>query len=57
MPIWLRKFTFHKLKEHYEEKTSSSKNDLSSQTQQIKEGKVQLPDHFKGKLDRKAPKY
>ena len=57
MPIWLRKFTFYKMKEHYEEKNSNSNNDLSSQTQQIKDGKIQLPEHFKGKLDKKVPKY
>ena len=45
------------MKEHYEEKNKNSNNDLASQTNQIKEGKIQLPDHFKGKLDRKAPKY
>ena len=45
------------MKEHYEEKDKNSGNDLASQTNQIKEGKIQLPDHFKGKLDRKAPKY
>jgi hypothetical protein len=27
MPIWLRKFTFHKLREHYEDKNSKSQND------------------------------
>ena len=57
MPIWLRKFTFHKLKEHYDKQNETQNNDLSSQTSQIKEGKVQLPEHFKGKLSNKAPKY
>ena len=27
MPIWLRKFTFHKLQEHYEKKNSQSQED------------------------------
>lgn len=57
MPIWLRKFTFHQLKTHYDEQNSSQNDDLGSQTKQIKDGKIQLPDHFKGKLTNKAPKY
>jgi len=57
MPIWLRKFTFHKMKMHYDEKNSANKDDLGSQTQKIKDGKIDLPDHYKGKLERKAPKY
>ena len=27
MPIWLRKFTFHKLREHYENKNSKPQDD------------------------------
>ncbi len=57
MPIWLRKFTFHKMKTHYEEKNGNENGDLSSQTKAIKDGKIQIPDHFKGKLTNKAPKY
>ena len=59
MPIWLRKFTFHKIKEFYEEKNKSQNEDLASQSQKIKEGKVNLPSHFKGKLDnsKKVAKY
>lgn len=57
MPIWLRKFTFHKMKEHYDEKNKDTDSDLASQTKAIKDGKIQLPDHFKGKLEQKAPKY
>ena len=59
MPIWLRKFTFHKIKEFYEEKNKSQNEDLASQSQKIKEGKVNLPPHFKGKLDnsKKVAKY
>jgi hypothetical protein len=56
MPTWLRKFTFHKLQEHYEKQNESQNEDLGSQTSGIKEGKVELPSHFKGKLG-KAPKY
>jgi hypothetical protein len=33
--------------------------DLASQSQKIKEGKVELPSHFKGKIDnnKKVAKY
>ena len=57
MPIWLRKFTFHKMKQHYDELNKDQSGDLSAQTNAIREGKIQLPDHFKGKLANKAPKY
>ena len=45
------------MKEHYEEKNGNKNGDLASQTNAIKDGKIQLPDHFKGKLANKAPKY
>ena len=57
MPIWLRKFTFHTMRKYYEEKNGNENGDLASQTRAIREGKIQLPDHFKGKLTNKAPKY
>ena len=57
MPIWLRKFTFHKMKIHYDEKNGNENSDLDAQTQAVKSGKIQIPDHFKGKLANKAPKY
>ena len=57
MPIWLRKFTFHTMKKHYDEKNGNDNGDLDSQTQAITSGKIQLPDHFKGKLPNKAPRY
>ena len=50
MPIWLRRFTFRKMQEHYDKQNQSS-DDLATQTQKIKEGKIDLPSHFKGKLD------
>jgi hypothetical protein len=56
MPIWLRSFTFNKLKEYYNQ--SNPKNeDLASQSKKIKEGKVDIPAHFKGKLGKPIPKY
>lgn len=56
MPIWLRKFTFNKIKEYYEKQNQKNNEDLGSQAQKIKDGKIDLPSHFKGKLG-KAPKY
>jgi hypothetical protein len=59
MPTWLRKFTFNKLKEHYESQNKQNNDDLASQSQKIKDGKVDLPSHFKGKIDnnKKTAKY
>jgi hypothetical protein len=59
MPTWLRKFTFNKLKEHYENQNKQNNDDLASQSQRIKDGKVDLPSHFKGKIDnnKKTAKY
>ena len=59
MSIWLRKFTFHKLKEHYENQNKQDNDDLASQSQKIKEGKIDLPSHFKGQMDKskKIAKY
>jgi hypothetical protein len=59
MPIWLRKFTFHKLKEHYENQNKQNNDDLASQSQKIKEGKVDIPAHLKGKLsnNKRVAKY
>ena len=59
MPIWLRKFTFNKIKEFYESQNKENNEDLGTQSQKIKEGKVDLPSHFKGKIDnnKKLAKY
>jgi hypothetical protein len=32
MPIWLRKFTFHKIKEWYEKQQSSNQDDVVEQS-------------------------
>lgn len=56
MPIWLRKFTYNKMKEYYDKQNASQNEDLGAQSQKIKDGKVDIPSHFKGKLG-KAPKY
>jgi len=59
MPIWLRKFTFNRIKEFYESQNKENNEDLASQSQKIKEGKVDLPSHLKGKIDnnKKLAKY
>ena len=59
MPIWLRKFTFHRIKEFYEGQNKENNEDLGTQSQKIKEGKVDLPSHLKGKIDnsKKLAKY
>ena len=59
MPIWLRKFTFNKIKEFYDNQNKQQNEDLATQSQKIKEGKIDLPSHFKGKLDnaKKVAKY
>ena len=35
MPIWLRKFTYHKIEEHYQKQTKE-KDDLVSATEKYK---------------------
>ena len=58
MPTWLRKFTFNRIKTHYENQNSEQNEDLATQSKKIKEGKVDLPSHFKGKIDsKKIAKY
>lgn len=59
MPIWLRKFTFNKMKEYYDKQNSEGNEDLATQSQKVKEGKIDLPSHFKGKIDnnKKLAKY
>lgn len=59
MPIWLRKFTFNRIKEFYESQNKENNEDLGTQSQKIKEGKIDLPSHLKGKIDnnKKLAKY
>jgi hypothetical protein len=57
MPIWLRKFTFHKLKEYYDKQNEESNEDMGTQAQKIKEGKVDVPSHFKGQIGKRPSKY
>ena len=51
MPVWLRRFTFNKLREYYDNQNKQKNEDLATQSQKIKEGKVDLPSHFKGKIN------
>ncbi len=57
MPIWLRKFTFAKLREYYDKQNQQNNEDLGSQTQKVKDGKIELPGHFKGQSGKRTPKY
>jgi hypothetical protein len=57
MPIWLRKFTFHKMKIYYDEKNGDKNNGLDAQTKAITSGQTQIPEQFRGKLEQKTPKY
>ncbi len=59
MPIWLRKFTFNKMREYYDKQNASQNEDLATQSKKIKEGKIDLPSHFKGQMDKgkKLAKY
>lgn len=53
LPIWLRKFIFHKLKEYHKPKES----DLAGQTENIKSGKIELPPHLKNRNIKVIPRY
>lgn len=59
MPTWLRKFTFNRIKMYYDDQNKQQNEDLATQSKKIKEGKVDLPSHFKGKMDnsKKIAKY
>ena len=59
MPVWLRKFTSNKMKEHYDKQNQQQNEDLATQSKKIKEGKVDVPSHFKGKMNnsKKIAKY
>ena len=56
MPIWLRKFTFNKIDEHYRNQNKKHNDDLSSQTHKIKSGKVEIAPQFLNPKN-KLPKY
>ena len=48
MPIWLRKFTFNKLKEYYEKQNENSKQSQSGNSKKVTEnGKVVSPEFLK----------
>jgi len=59
MPTWLRKFTFNRIKMYYDDQNKQQNEDLATQSKKIKEGKVDLPSHFKGKMNnnKKIAKY
>tara|TARA_R100000152_G_C6676212_1_gene111259 strand:- start:30 stop:197 length:168 start_codon:yes stop_codon:yes gene_type:complete len=43
MPIWLRRWTFEKMKEHYEKKSEAEKNAYSKSSNK-KRGKINRPN-------------
>ena len=47
------------MREYYDKRNSEDNGDLATQSQKVKEGKIDLPSHFKGKMDsdKKIPKY
>lgn len=57
MPTWLRKFTFNKLREHYEKQNEQQNEDMATQAQKIKDGKIDIPAHFKGQMNKRTAKY
>jgi len=65
MPIWLRKFTFNKLQEHYKKQAESQKQQTQSgnTTNVINEdGKINVPEFAKvskqyNSKEQRVPKY
>ncbi len=59
MPIWLRNFTFNKIKEHYDEESQEMKKaqgkSSGAKTVVNSEGKIEAPEHFKNV--KKPPTY
>ena len=48
MPVWLRKFTFNKLKEYYEKQNENTKQSQKGNTKKVTEnGKVVSPEFLK----------
>jgi hypothetical protein len=54
MPVWLRLYTFSKLKDWYDKAEQKNNKTLDQQTKDIKEGKTDFPSQFTNK---KIPKY
>ena len=50
MPIWLRNFTFNKMREHYDKEAAEMKKAQGkgggATTVVNSEGKIEAPDHF-----------
>ena len=60
MPIWLRNFTFKKMREHYDNEASQIKKSQGksngSTTLMDSDGKVQVPEHLKN-VKKSSPTY
>ena len=59
MPIWLRNFTFNKIKEHYDKEAAQVKKAQGgsggAKTVVDSSGKIQAPEHFQNA--KKSPTY
>ena len=59
MPIWLRNFTFNKMREHFEKENAQMKKSQGKQggatTVVDSSGKIQAPEHFQNA--KKSPTY
>ena len=60
MPIWLRNFTFKKMKEHYDKEADEMKKaqgkSSSGNTVIDSDGKIKTPEHLKN-VSPKSPSY
>jgi len=59
MPTWLRKFTFKKLKDHYDTISGANSGDdyiVNQGVELKKSNKAQIPDEVKQAYNVKAPK-
>lgn len=57
MPTWLRRFTFMKIKEYYDEQTAAMENKTSGGKQTVinSDGTIKTPDLLQKAYDAKRP--
>lgn len=57
MPTWLRRFTFMKIKEHYDEQNSAAENKTSGGKQTVinSDGTIKTPELLQKAHDAKRP--
>ena len=49
LPIHLRKYIFHEIKEHWEKLNNTDTNNPEALAQKIKSGQIEVPNYTKGK--------